>query len=361
MDIIAHNSQHEDAEALPLVSDSASVAKMTSLDHNRVQEVLSAVTTLLNEEPNVPDSVIDDSDGHPESGWLEQFETDVNGEELDWDALNDLLEDVGDPVHKKVETLLRRYERAYPGLLSVQFDEDLDFAPGQYITIRYDQIPRPYSIASSPNEEELELCIRRVPGGTLTADLFEELSENETISLRGPNGDFLLEEPSHRDMVFLATGTGVAPLKSMIEYTFEEGHDSYQGEQRDLWLFLGSSWKDDLPYRERFHALDEQHDNFHFVPTLSRESYLSDWDGETAYVQYTLMKYIDREGVSDTDLDESVASYLGEDPAYDIDARLDPDTMEVYACGINAMVFPLVSTVNDLGVPEQRINSEGYG
>lgn len=359
MDIPAHNSQHENAEALPLVSDSASVTEVTPLDHNRVSEVLSAAAILLSEDPSVSNSVVDDRDGHPESGWLEQFEIDTNGNELDWDALGDLLGDIGDPIREKVEILLERYERAYPGLLRVRIDADIDFSPGQYVTIRYEQVPRPYSIASSPDEEELELCVRRVPGGTLTTDLFEELSEGETVSIRGPNGDFLLEEPSDRDMVFLATGTGVAPLKSMIEYTFREGHDSHNGEQRDLWLFLGSSWEDDLPYREPFRTLDEQHDNFHFVPTLSRESYLSDWDGETAYVQYALMKYID--DVSDTDLDENVADYLGEEPAYDIDARLDPDSMEVYACGINAMVFPLVSTVHDLGVPEQHINSEGYG
>lgn len=359
MDITDHNSQHENAEALTLVNDSASVTEVAALDHNRVSEVVSSVATLLREEPAIDNSVVDDREGHPESGWIKQFETSEAGNELDWDALRNLLEDVGDPIHKKVEVLLERYERASPSLLRVRIDEDIDFLPGQYVTIRYDQIPRPYSIASSPNEEELELCVRRVPGGTLTSDLFEDLSKGENISLRGPNGDFLLEEPSDRDMVFLATGTGVAPLKSMIEYTFEEGYDSYEGTQRDLWLFLGSSWEDDLPYRERFRTLDEQHENFHFVPTLSRESYLSDWDGETAYVQYALMKYID--GVSDTDLDEEVTEYLNEEPVSDIDTRLDPDVMEVYACGINAMVFPLVSTVHDLGVPEQHINSEGYG
>jgi NAD(P)H-flavin reductase len=363
MDITAHNSQHENAEALPLVSDSASVTEVKSLDHNRVEEILSSVSILLREEPDVDDSVVEDREGdeHPESGWLEPFEKSEGGNELDWDALRDLLEGVGDPIREKVEVLLERYERPYPGLLRIRIDEDLDFSPGQYVTMRYEQTPRPYSIVSSPNEEELELCLRRVPEGTLTTDLFEELSKGETVSLRGPNGDFLLEEPSDRDMIFLATGTGVAPLKSMIEYTFEEGYDSYDGEQRDLWLFLGSSWEDDLPYRERFSELDEQHDNFHFVPTLSRESYLSDWDGETDYVQYALMKYIDEECVTDTDLDENVAEYLAEEPAYDIEARLDPDSMEVYACGINAMVFPLVSTVSDLGVPEQHINSEGYG
>lgn len=363
MDITSHNSQHEYAEALPVINESASVTEVASMDHNRVNEILSAVTLLLSAEPAVPDHVLNEQADGPEPGWLDRFEFEVDSGTFDWSALSDTPDAISDPIREEVETLVARYQRAYPALLRVRIDEDLDFSPGQYVTLRYEQTPRPYSIASSPADQQLELCIRRVPHGTLTQDLFEELSSGETVSIRGPTGDFLLEDLSDRDMVFLATGTGVAPLKSMIEYTFEAGQDRYDGGQRDLWLFLGSSWEDDLPYRERFRELDDQYDNFHFVPTLSRESYLSGWDGETAYVQQTLMKYIDEERVSEMemDLDETIASYLTETPAYDVESRLDPDHMDVYACGINAMVFPLVSTVHNLGVPEQRINSEGYG
>lgn len=101
------------------------------------------------------------------------------------------------------------------------------------------------------------------------------LAVGDHLSIRGPfGGEFVLQEPSTRDLVFLATGTGVAPLKSMIDYCFEEGLDEYRGTRRDVWLFLGASWVDDLPNYDAFRELSTARDNFHFVPTASRESFL---------------------------------------------------------------------------------------
>ncbi|WP_348642980.1 FAD-binding oxidoreductase [Natronomonas gomsonensis] len=130
-----------------------------------------------------------------------------------------------------------------------------------------------YSIASSPTHDELEFCVRRVPGGQMTSELAVDLEVGETVRLRGPYGELLLEEPSSRDVVFLATGTGVAPLKSMIDYLFETERDQYEGRPRDIWLFLGAAWGDTLPYREVFESYANRRDNFHFVPTVSRESH----------------------------------------------------------------------------------------
>jgi len=61
--------------------------------------------------------------------------------------------------------------------------------------------------------------------------------------------------------VFLATGTGVAPFKSMIDYVFGTGRDEYGGVERDVWPFLGAAWRDDLPYREAFRGLVRTHEN----------------------------------------------------------------------------------------------------
>lgn len=262
----------------------------------------------------------------------------------------------------KLSHLASRYRRPYPSLLSLKLhevEEPIDFVPGQYVTLQFHQTPRAYSLASSPNRTYLECCIRRVPGGRLTPDLFEDLEEGDEVSVRGPNGDFVLADPSPRDMVFLATGTGVAPLKSMIEYTFETGHDSYEGEDRDVWLFLGASWKDDLAYYDRFRELEDEHDNFHFVPALSRERYLTRWHGETAYVQNTLMKYL----VDDLDADISgdVGDFVGKEPDTDVEARIDPSNAEVYACGVTAMVTTLVDVVTQAGIPEDLVRAEGYG
>ncbi|WP_458206459.1 ferredoxin--NADP reductase [Haladaptatus sp. NG-SE-30] len=327
------------------MTDSAKITRVEHLGHNRTEEVVERVAELL--------------ETHGREGWIEQVER-PRANDIDWDELASLLESE-DRGHEQLTTMLStlkaRHERAFPTLLRVHIDDDeFDFAPGQYVTVRYEDTPRPYSIASTPNEETMEICVRRVPHGRLTSKLFEDLAEGDEVTVRGPNGDFVLEEPSRRDMAFLATGTGVAPLRSMIRYTFEEGRDEHDGDRRDVWLFLGATWKDDLPYREEFEELAEQHDNFHFVPTCSREEYLTDWEGETDYVQQTLVKYL----AEDADCPDELAQSTGP-TAYDIDARIDPADLEVYACGVNAMVSRLTGTAQLLGVPDEHVQYEGYG
>lgn len=345
MQIPSQHSQHRRAEELPLVTDSARVADILPLDEDRTERVVERAAELL--------------DVHGREEWAGRVES----ENADWDELISVIEDEErghGNLLTELSSLKDRYQRPFSSLMSVvvEMDEEFDFVPGQYATMRYEHTPRPYSIASSPNAEGIELCVRRVPHGRLTSKLFEDLSEGDRVTVRGPNGDFVLEEPSGRDMAFLATGTGVAPLRSMIQYTFEEGRDEYAGERRDLWLFLGASWKDDLAYREEFQKLDDEHENFHFVPTCSREEYLTDWEGETDYVQQTLVKYLVEE--AEDNLSYDLAKYTTE-PANDIDARIDPGNLEVYACGVNAMVSMLASAAKDLGVPEDHVQYEGYG
>jgi ferredoxin-NADP reductase len=320
MEVTSHNSQHEAAEELALVSDSATVTRIEAMDRERRDDVIDAVRMLL--------------EVYNEEDWLDEDE--ANSGKLDWNGLRDVLKPKGEDsaLAKKLDRLQNRYERDYPMLVSIRFqtEDPFDFVPGQYGTLRYDGTARPYSIASSPNSDETELCIRRVPDGTLTPKLCDTLSEGDEITLRGPNGDFVPRDPSERDVIFIATGTGVAPFKSMIDYMFEEGFDTFEGKQRNIWLFLGCSWEDDLPYREAFYDLADEHANFHFVPTLTREEYLSRWTGETDYVQQTLLKYL---AADPSSLDEDLRTSLDEDPVSDIDAQIDPDSTEVYACGIN--------------------------
>ena len=256
-----------------------------------------------------------------------------------------------------------RFERAHPALVRIVFetDEPFDFAAGQYLSVRYGDRTRAYSIASSPNRDRAELCIRRVPDGRLSPRLCEELEVGDTLAIRGPSGHLLLEDASHREMAFLATGTGVAPMKSMIDYTFETGRDEHRGEKRDVWLFLGAAWKDDLPYHDDFTDLSENHDNFHYVPCLSRESWLTSWGGETEYIQDALLKHVDERTLEDATFGRHMANMLHLQPPRTFSSRIDPGNLEVYACGINAMVYSLETAVTHLGVPTQQVHCEGYG
>lgn len=364
MRVRGHLSQHETAEELPLVTESAVVEEVEAMDEGRNDAVVAELRETLHE--------------YGSERWREERPSTVEGRD-DWiqaqldpvdhleggTPLNPYLEEGwrGGAVGEKLAALQGRYLQPYPTLLriAVDSDEPVDFVAGQYLSLRYRDVTRVYSIASSPNRDPIEFCVRRVPGGRLTSELAVDLSAGDEVTLRGPYGDLMLEPPSSRDVVFLATGTGVAPFKGMIDYLFEEGMDRHRGEPRDVWLFLGAAWEDALPYADAFRSYAAERENFHFVPTLSREEYLTDWDGETVYVQYSLVTYLAEAALADRDLPDEFQPFLDREPHYPIDARLDPSSMEVYACGLNAMVYSLVDAVERLGVPPGHTQFEGFG
>jgi ferredoxin-NADP reductase len=338
-----HASQHGHAQSLPLISKSATVTEVEALDRPRKDEIRSRLRE-LGSEYGFADAVADQGP-------------------LDWDGVFEAATRADRRLAPRIGALRDRFERAHPALVRIVFetDEPFEFAAGQYLSIRYGNRTRAYSIASSPTREDTELCIRRVPDGRLSTRLCEELSVGDEITVRGPHGHLLLEDVSERDLVFLATGTGVAPMKSMIDYVFEAGRDEHRGEPRDVWLFLGAAWEDDLPYHDAFSDLAMEHENFHYVPCLSREPWLTDWDGETEYIQDALLKYVDERALADAAFGRHMAGMLAERPTTTVDARIDPEAVEVYACGINAMVYSLETAVRRLGVPQRYVHCEGYG
>jgi len=338
-----HISQHDAVADLPLVTESATVTGVERMDQDRRPEVTAAINRWLGER-----------------GFADGYGP-VEGPE-DWGGLREALTEADPELARRVATLTERYDRPKPMLVRARFrtDADLEYVAGQYVGLQYEGTPRAYSLASSPTEDELEICVRRVPGGKLSPRLCDDLAVGDELTVRGPYGELVLGDHSPRDMLFLATGTGVAPLRGMIEYVFETGRDTYEGQPRDVWLFLGAAWRDDLPYREFFRDLQHRHDNFHFVPCLSRELALSDWDGETDYVQHALLKHTDPTTVT-TALGERLERWIAREPRSGVDARLDPTSAEVYACGINAMVYSLVKAAERLGIPPERIESEGFG
>ncbi|WP_435076258.1 ferredoxin--NADP reductase [Halococcus sp. AFM35] len=346
----------ERADDAEIENQPAVVTERAAMDRQRIDEIGNVLDadreTLVERTPldDPPGTVVDDHEA--------------------WDEAIDELAATGatsmaDAMATKVDTLRERAEREYPSLLRLRFrpEEPFEFVPGQYARISYEEEePRVYSIASSPNRDEIELCIRRVPGGELTPDLCDSTAEGDELFVRGPYGDeFMLQDPSDRDLVFVATGTGAAPFKSMIEYTLEEGRDEFEGRERDVWLVVGSSWKDDLPYREEFRELADENSNFHPVFTCSREEYLGDWDGETEYVQHTLLKYLDPDCVDTDSLPPDIAEFVGSETKTDIDARIDPENAEVYVCGIGEMCESVREVIEPLGVPDLYYEEESYG
>src|ERR1019366_1571360 len=143
---------------------------------------------------------------------------------------------------------------------------------------------RPYSIASPPRDDlSFELCINRVKGGYVSNYLCD-LRVDSVADFKGPYGSFVVTQPIDRNLVFLATGTGVAPVRSMLLDLFAKETEV----THDICLFFGVRFADGLLYREDFERMQRTRPCFHFVPVVSRPS--GEWRGATGHVQDQLRK-----------------------------------------------------------------------
>lgn len=158
------------------------------------------------------------------------------------------------------------------------------FTAGQFVTIRE---PRPdgkihsraYSIASPPRDNPtFDICLNRVENGFMSNWLCD-LEIGASITFHGPHGLFVMREPK-TDAIFIATGTGVAPFRSMAQWLFAHPH---RHQEHQYWLVYGTRYEDGLYYHEEFEEMQRRHSNFHYVATLSRCR--DDWQGCRGYVQ----------------------------------------------------------------------------
>jgi len=217
------------------------------------------------------------------------------------------------------------------------------FVAGQWLSMKTsmpdgEEITRAYSIASPPNgSNHFALCLNRVQDG-LMSNYLCDMKEGEEIPCQGPFGDFILRPPM-RDTLFVATGTGIAPIRSMLHWLFGFSPDGrgrpssidiqsrHQGRQ--LWLVFGNRTEKDIYYHDEFLRLAAEHANVHYLSTLSRGE--PDWPGLRGYVQ------------------EHVP-LIAED-------RTD---MHAYICGLDKMVNANRELLKSLGWDRKSILYEKY-
>lgn len=158
--------------------------------------------------------------------------------------------------------------------------ERLQFLAGQYIDfILPDGRRRSFSLANAPHDDEfLELHLRHVEKGEFTEQVFERMKEKDMVRIEGPHGDFYLREDSPRPLIFVAGGTGFAPIKGIIEHAFAAAVSRpmafYWGARAGVDLYL-----DTLP-RE----WAQRHAHFTYTPVLSSPAEADQWRGRTGYV-----------------------------------------------------------------------------
>lgn len=135
-----------------------------------------------------------------------------------------------------------------------------EFIPGQYIDVIKGNIRRSYSIANAPREDGLiELQIKKVQNGKLSDYFFENASKNDLLRLEGPFGTFSLREDDSQNIVFMATGTGIAPIKAFLESLVSNPPN------KNIYLVWGGRYQEDL-YLE----FNQINFDFNFVRVLSR-------------------------------------------------------------------------------------------
>jgi phenol hydroxylase P5 protein len=161
--------------------------------------------------------------------------------------------------------------------LVIRLDTPLGFNPGQYVLLNVPGgVQRPYSVASTPADAtRIELHLKRFPNGLATDGwAFKELAVGDAVSLSGPYGRFSFRPVRTQPILLLGSGTGLAPLKSIV------AHIAATGAEHEVVLYHGVGTKDDLYDREWFEALAAEHDWFSYRPALSRD----DWEGRTGRV-----------------------------------------------------------------------------
>jgi len=184
-------------------------------------------------------------------------------------------------------------------VMRVATDFELGYRPGQYCTLALPVgdrlIERPYSICSSPEEDEIELFIERVPGGELTVPLFEQRTGADIPVRRRCKGLFLREAPvADQAHLFVATVTGIAPFLSCIRTLVRRAERGEWTPGGRVVLLHGASISAELGYLEEMRELTARLDWLEYVPTISRPWLDPEWPGERGRVEDVVRKHADR-------------------------------------------------------------------
>ncbi len=217
-------------------------------------------------------------------------------------------------------------EQLAPDIVSVVLKtppaSPMRFVAGQYVDVLADGVRRSYSLANAPRADGLlELLIKRYAGGHLSAYWFERAKANDLVRVEGPFGTFFLRDAVPGNILFLATGTGIAPVKALLEELAASGDRAALPRIRVFW---GNREAENFCWDPVVLGLDI---GFHHL--LSGMN--ADWGGKRGYVHEA--------AVSD---------------------GFDPEDTVVYACGSNAMIASARDMLLGLGLPPKRFFSDAF-
>jgi len=197
---------------------------------------------------------------------------------------------VGDFPIKKLPTRVAAVEKVTDdvAIVSLQLpaNERLQYRAGQYIEfLLKDNKRRSYSMANAPHlDERITLHIRHMPGGLFTDFVFNTMKERDILRFEGPLGTFFLREDSDKPMILLASGTGFAPIKAIIEQAI------HNGAKRPMTLYWGGRRPKDLYMQQLCEEWARSYPNFTYVPVVSDALPEDNWSGRTGFVHKAVME-----------------------------------------------------------------------
>jgi CDP-4-dehydro-6-deoxyglucose reductase len=241
---------------------------------------------------------------------------------LEIDDLGDVVLPAAKTLPCRIQALERLAHDVVRVVLRLSPTSKLDFLPGQYFdVIGQDGLRRSYSAANAARADKLvELHIREVPDGAMSRYWFQQAKLNDLLRLRGPLGTFFLRDQADKDLVLLATGTGIAPVKAILEGLAALPESE---QPRRIAVYWGGRHRDDHYWHPP--AMPE----LRFVPVLSRAD--ENWTGARGHVQDVL---------------------LAELP--------DLPRTHVYACGSDAMIHGAQSRLRAAGLPDRHFHSDAF-
>jgi CDP-4-dehydro-6-deoxyglucose reductase len=186
----------------------------------------------------------------------------------------------------RVQTLERVADDVIVLRVKLPANEKMKFLAGQFIEfLLKDGTRRSFSMANPPYDAELiELHVRRVAGGKFTEHVFEKMKERDILRFEGPLGVFFLREESPKPIVLVASGTGFAPIKSLVEDALQ------RGIERPMTLYWGGRRPKDLYLNALAEKWASEHASFKYVPVISDALPEDQWQGRNGFVHRAVMQ-----------------------------------------------------------------------
>ena len=242
--------------------------------------------------------------------------------------------EVGATKDIQIRTLparVQKMERLAADIMLVELklpaSERLQFLAGQYIDILLkDGSRRSFSMANAPHDDAVLQLHMRNYGGPFSTHVFSAMKARDILRFEGPLGTFYLRENTEKPAILLASGTGFAPVKAILEHAFHS-HCS-----RPLLLYWGARTRADLYMHDLAERWTREHNNFKYVPVLSEPLPADHWNGRTGLVHQAVIKDM-----------------------------ADMSGCQVYACGVPVMVESARRDfIAQCGLPENEFFSDAF-